>query len=60
MSTDATPADDAARHPTTGVDAATYERYAAVETDGDVIIYDRDCEDAWIQSARWLTVEEYR
>jgi hypothetical protein len=37
--------------PTVGVDASPLERFAAVETDdGEMLVYDTDGEDAWIQS----------
>lgn len=49
MATDAAcPAGDC---PTIGVDAAALERFTATTTDdGDLLIYDEDVEDAWIQS----------
>lgn len=43
MSADTTPPDDAGQYPTTGADAITYERYGVVETNGECIIYDREC-----------------
>lgn len=46
---------------TVGVDAADLERYAAVRLeDGEVIIYDRDEEDAWFQSASAIGLEFMR
>jgi hypothetical protein len=37
--------------PTVGVDASALERFAAVETeDAEMLVYDTDGEDAWIQS----------
>lgn len=44
--------------PTVGVDAVPLERFAAVDTGGPaVLIYDRDGEDAWIQSDVYFTRE---
>lgn len=38
---------------TVGVDAVPLGAFAAVETDdGEMIVYDRENEDAWIQSDR--------
>lgn len=37
--------------PTVGVDAVSLERFVDIETeDGQLLVYDRDNEDAWIQS----------
>lgn len=60
MATESTPTDDTTVRPTTGVDAIDYERYSVVETDDEYIIYDRDCQDAWIQSTVAVSVEAYR
>lgn len=44
-------ADDAEEYTTVGPEASDYERYAMVSLDdGEVLLYDRDDEDAWIQS----------
>ena len=43
--------DEDAEFETLGVDAVDLERYAEVILEsGDVIVHDRDDEDAWIQS----------
>ena len=37
--------------PTVGIDANPLERFADVSTDdGELLVYDRENEDAWIQS----------
>lgn len=37
--------------PTLGIDAVSLRQFADVETEaGDLLIYDRDDEDAWVQS----------
>ncbi|MCY4730597.1 hypothetical protein KY092_08500 [Natronomonas gomsonensis] len=37
--------------PTVGVDAVSLDRFAAIDTGGpELLIYDRNGEDAWIQS----------
>lgn len=44
--------------PTVGVDAVGLERFAAVDLDGaDLLLYDRDGEDAWIQSDLYYSRE---
>jgi hypothetical protein len=49
---------DDAEYDTVGVDAAEMERYAEVTLDsGDVIVYDRDNEDAWIQAGTAIRLE---
>lgn len=46
-----TSTDDADEYTTVGPDAAGYDRYAAVSlADGELLLYDRDEEDAWLQS----------
>lgn len=43
--------DGRTEYTTLGPDAAGYERYATVELDeGVVLLYDREEEDAWLQS----------
>lgn len=43
--------DDDVEFQTVGMDATELDRYAEVDLEGgDVVIYDRDNEDAWIQS----------
>ncbi|MFD1564477.1 hypothetical protein ACFR99_13075 [Haloarchaeobius amylolyticus] len=52
MSTDTTHPN---QQPTIGVDAAPLERYSAVQTETDqLIVYDEQEEDAWIQSDDWI------
>jgi hypothetical protein len=49
------------RYTTIGPDAASYERYAITETDeAGVVLYDRECEDAWIGSDLVFAVESMR
>lgn len=56
MATDAACA--AGNCPTIGVDAEDLERFTALTTDdGDVVIYDEEVEDAWIQSDVHLALE---
>jgi len=39
------------RYPTLGIDAASLSRYDDVEADdGDLLVYDVENEDAWVQS----------
>ena len=43
------------KQPTIGVDAALLEQYSAVQTETDqLIVYDEQNEDAWIQSDDWI------
>jgi len=52
MSTDTTHPD---QQPTIGVDAAPLERYSAIQTETDqLIVYNEQNEDAWIQSDDWI------
>jgi hypothetical protein len=45
--------------PTVGVDAQPLARYASVEADGgEMIVYDKEDEDAWIQSDVYAASEE--
>jgi hypothetical protein len=49
------------RLPPTGPDIERYERYRLVDTlDDEVLIYDPDREDAWIQSDRSLTLDDWQ
>jgi hypothetical protein len=53
--------DDTTRYRTVGVDATDLRRYAEVALEnGEVIIYDRDNEDAWFQSASAIGLEFMR
>lgn len=58
MSTKSADMDD--RYPTRGPDASEYERYSHVTTDEDVILYDGDNEEAWIQADDTLALREWR
>lgn len=50
--------DEDTEYQTVGVDAAEIKRYAAVTVeDSEVLIYDRDNEDAWIQSPTACSLE---
>lgn len=54
MTADTTPS-DSDQQPSIGVDAVSLERYSAVQTDDlQVIVYDEQLEDAWIQSSDWI------
>ncbi len=47
-----------ARFPSIGVDAVSLDRYSDVETDtGELIIYDEQRDEAWIQCTFWIPVE---
>ncbi|QGA84091.1 hypothetical protein [Halomicrobium sp. LC1Hm] len=48
------------RYPTDGPNAGEYDRYTYVSTGEDVILYDEECEDAWIQTAMTLDLEAWR
>ena len=54
MSTEAhSPPEDC---PTIGIDAVALERFADVVTDdGELLVYDQENEDAWIQSNQYYT-----
>jgi len=46
--------DKTTRFPSLGVDAVSLDRYSDVRTaEGEIIIYDEQAEDGWIQSTRW-------
>lgn len=50
--------DDDAEYGTVGVDAAELERYDHVTLEtGEVIVYDQDDENAWIQSGSAIGLE---
>jgi hypothetical protein len=50
--------DERGEFETIGVEAADMSRYADVQVeDGEVIVYDRDVESAWIQSDSALGLE---
>lgn len=43
------------RYPSLGVDAVDLNRYSAIDTDdGEMIIYDEECENGWIQCNFWI------
>lgn len=47
------------RLPSVGIDAVSLARYSDVETDNDeMIVYDEEAEDAWIQSNQWCAATE--
>jgi hypothetical protein len=58
MPTDTRSAPDA--EPTMGPDALDYDQYGAVETGDDLIVYDLDSEEAWVQSSVYVTLEASR
>ncbi|MFC6863002.1 hypothetical protein ACFQGE_05945 [Halomicroarcula sp. GCM10025817] len=48
------------RLPTTGPDSERYDRYRLVTTGNDeAIIYDTECEDAWIQTAIVVNLDDW-
>jgi len=50
--------DDANDRRSVGIEASSLEQYSAVETDGaDLIVYDEENDDAWIQSSVWTASE---
>lgn len=46
--------------PTTGPGAVTYDRFSHVRVDDDLLVYDRDGEDAWLQSDTFVTLDAMR
>jgi len=45
----------------TGPDVERYERYRIVDTpDDEVLIYDPEREDAWVQSDRSVTLDDWQ
>lgn len=61
MSAHTTDPDDSYGRPTAGPDASQYDRYGRVETaNGELIVYDRDDEEGWIQSDVAADLEEFR
>ncbi|MFB6222151.1 MAG: hypothetical protein ABEH86_00560 [Haloarcula sp.] len=48
------------RFPTTGPDTEVYDRFQTVTTAEDVIIYDIECEEAWIQTSNTVCLEGMR
>lgn len=52
---------DGDRFPTAGVEAQAFERLDGIRTDdGELIVYDRDREAAWIQSDHSRSLETMR
>lgn len=46
---------DRDHQPSIGVDAVSFERYTAVQTDDkQLIVYDEQVEAAWVQSDDWI------
>lgn len=48
------------RLPTAGPATDEYDRYMSVQIDDDVLLYDSQSTDAWIQSTAAITLEEWR
>lgn len=49
------------RFPTAGPDIESYDRYRLVSTGtNESIIYDTECEEAWIQTALLVDLDEWR
>ncbi len=56
MTTDTQPPPDG--EPTMGPGALSYDRYESVETaDDELIVYDTDDDDAWIQSSVFVDLD---
>ena len=46
------------RFASVGIDAVSLDRYSDVETDGgDLMVYDEQHEDGWIQADFWIPAE---
>ena len=46
------------RHPSIGIDAPSLEPYSELRTtDGEIIIYEEDSSEAWIQCSLWIQTE---
>ena len=53
--------DRVAQVPSVGVDVVELDRYADIETeDGELIVYDEDVPEGWIQTDVWTAVEAMR
>lgn len=48
------------RLPTTGPDTECYDRLQSVTANGDLIVYDTEREEAWIQATSAVDLEEWR
>jgi hypothetical protein len=48
------------QYTTIGPGAASYERYAVVEKEGGVVLYDRECDGAWIEADLALALPSMR
>jgi hypothetical protein len=49
------------RRPTSGPETRTDDRYESVETEtGEVMVYDREIDQAWIQSTHAVTIDDWR
>jgi hypothetical protein len=53
-----TPTSDA--FDTLGPDASEMDRYASFESGDDVVVYDQENENAWLQSDGWVALSEWR
>ena len=58
MAIETSDADD--RFPTTGPDTDSFDRYSHVATDDGHIIYDTECENAWVQADTTLALDEWQ
>lgn len=45
------------RSPSIGIDAVSLERYSDIELGDELMIYDEQCEDGWIQCDFWIQAE---
>ena len=46
------------RFPSLGIDAVSFDRYSDIATDDDeLIIYDEQHEDGWVQCDFWISAE---
>lgn len=46
--------------PTRGPDAVDYRAFSHVLVDGELLVYATDGEDAWVQSDRFVDLDERR
>ena len=50
--------DNTDHHRSVGIEATPLERYSAVELDGgELIVYNQEINDAWIQSDLWVEAQ---
>ena len=55
-----TPASDTDAHDTLGPAAAGMDRYDSFESDGALVVYDLENENAWLQSDDHVDLAEWR